>query len=162
AAGWTLGEPDLILEAPAETTIAASGPDHFRVIVFPTNLPEDKYIMAMEVKPGNPRIVHHTLQLADTTGRARRLQEAAAKSTPEKKDAGPGYGVSMGWGFLPDPAGMLGGWAPGLLPKPLPDGVGMKLPKGADVCLQIHYHRTGKAETDRTKIGLYFTKKPVT
>jgi hypothetical protein len=57
---------------------------------------------------------------------------------------------------------MLGGWAPGMLPKKLPDGVGLKLPKGADVCLQIHYHRTGKEEKDRTKIGLYFTDKPVT
>jgi hypothetical protein len=29
------------------------------------------------------------------------------------------------------------------------------------VILQVHYHRTGKPETDRTRIGLYFAKKPV-
>ncbi|HJZ89388.1 MAG TPA: hypothetical protein VKE40_00855, partial [Gemmataceae bacterium] len=34
-------------------------------------------------------------------------------------------------------------------------------PKGADVILQVHYHRNGKPEKDRTKIGLYFAKKPV-
>ncbi len=27
--------------------------------------------------------------------------------------------------------------------------------------MQVHYHRTGKPETDRTKLGLYFAKKPV-
>jgi hypothetical protein len=161
--GWQLGEPDLVLEAPSETIVAAAGKDHFRVVVFPTNLSEDKYVVAMEVKPGNPRVVHHTLQLIDTTGAARKLQDAAqAKQKPDDPDRGPGYAVEMGWGFRPDRNGMLGGWAPGMLPKPLPEGVGQKLPKGADVCVQFHYHRTGKEEKDRTKVGLYFAKKPVT
>jgi peroxiredoxin len=160
--GWTLGTPDLILEAPADTTIAATGRDLFRVQVFPTNLPEDKYIVAMEVKPGNPRVVHHTLQLIDTTGRARKMQDDAAKGKQPETDTGPGYRVNMGWGFLPDRTGLLGGWAPGMLPKKLPDGVGQRLAKGADIAVQTHYHRTGKPETDRTKIGLYFADKPVT
>lgn len=161
--GWSLGEPDLVLESPDEVTVAADGGDIFRVLVFPTNLPEDRYVTAMEVRPGNPRVVHHTLQMIDTTGRAKKLQSAAeANRKPTDRDRGPGYSVSMGWGFFPDPANILGGWAPGMLPKPLPDGVGQKLPKGADLALQIHYHRTGKEEKDRTKVGLYFAKKPVT
>lgn len=160
---WTLGEPDLILEVPSDITIGSTGRDHFRVVVLPTNLPEDKYITAMEVRPGNPRVVHHTLQLIDTTGKARKLQAAAARNPDQNsEDHGPGYGVAMGWGFLPDRANMIGGWAPGLLPKTLPDGVGQLLPAGADVCIQFHFHRTGKQETDRTQVGLYFADKPVT
>ncbi len=160
---WAFGEPDLVLEAPAETTIAATGPDIFRVLVFPTKLPEDKYVAAVEVKPGNPRVVHHTVEIIDTFGIARKLQaEAEAKQKPTDPDRGPGYGVNMGFGFLPDLNNALGGWAPGLLPKKLPDGMGQRLAKGADVCVHIHYHRTGKEEKDRTKIGLYFAKKPVT
>jgi hypothetical protein len=159
---WTLGAPDLVLESTAETTLAASGPDRFQVQVFPTDLPEDKYIVAMEVRPGNPRVVHHTIQLIDSLGIARKLQAAAeAKASADDPDRGPGYPVKMGVGFLPNPANMLGGWAPGMLPKKLPDGVGQRLPKGSDICVQFHYHRTGKVETDRTKIGLYFAKKPV-
>jgi peroxiredoxin len=160
--GWTLGKPDLILEAPSEVSLAANGRDHFRVQVFPTNLPEDRYIVALEVKPGNPRVVHHTLQMIDTSGRGRELQDKARnKKQASSGDRGPGYEVNMGWGFNPDRTGFLGGWAPGLLPKKLPDGVGQKLPKGADICVQFHYHRTGKEEKDRTKIGIYFAKKPV-
>lgn len=162
AEGWTLGEPDLILEAPEEVTVGPDGRDLFRVLVIPTDLPEDRYITAMEVKPGNPRVVHHTLQMVDTTGRARQLEaDAHKKPKPDAQDRGPGYTVRMGWGFLPKPANMLGGWAPGLLPKRLPDGVGQLLPKGGDLCVQVHYHRTGKEEKDRTKIGLYFAKTPV-
>jgi peroxiredoxin len=160
---WTLGEPDLVLEPPSEMTIAASGPDRFQVQVFPTNLSEDKYIVALEVRPGNPRVVHHTVNFIDTTGAGRKLQAAAeAKRTADEPDRGPGYPVKMGFGFLPNPSNMLGGWAPGMLPKMLPEGVGQKLPKGADICIQFHYHRTGKEETDRTRVGLYFAKKPVT
>jgi hypothetical protein len=44
----------------------------------------------------------------------------------------------------------------------MPDGVGMLLPAGAAVVLQVHYHnRTGATETDRTRIGLHFASSPV-
>ncbi len=160
--GWALGEPDLILESSEEVIVGPNGKDLFRVLVFPTNLPEDRYITAMEVKPGNARVVHHTLQMIDTGGTARRLQtDFHKKAKATDSDRGPGYTVSMGWGFLPSPGSMLGGWAPGLLPKRLPEGIGQTLPKGADICVQIHFHRTGKEEKDRTKIGIYFAKGPI-
>ena len=38
---------------------------------------------------------------------------------------------------------------------------GFALPKESDIVLQVHYHRTGRVETDRTQIGLYFSKRPV-
>ena len=66
----------------------------------------------------------------------------------------------MGVGFAPQ--GTLGGWAPGQLAHKLPDGYGWRLPKGADVVVQVHYHRTGRVEKDRTSVGLYFAKKPGT
>ena len=34
--------------------------------------------------------------------------------------------------------------------------------RGSDVVVQIHYHPTGKPETDKSRIGLFFTKKPTT
>jgi hypothetical protein len=77
----------------------------------------------------------------------------------------------MGIGFLPNPEQFvpgkpppvlgLGGWAPGQLPTQLPPGTGYLLPKGADIILQDHYHRTGKPEADRTRVGLYFARKPI-
>ena len=74
-------------------------------------------------------------------------------------DPGPGYTCFGGPG---DPIhGGLGGWAPGNQPTFLPDGIGRSLPKGSDVIVQVHYHPQGKAETDRSKIGIYFAKKPV-
>lgn len=171
--GWRLGEPDLVVEMTEDFHIGAAGKDTFRCFVLPTGLKEDKYVVAYEVKPGNATVVHHTLNYFDTTGKARKLEAAEKnrKKAPEEPDHGPGYSVSMGIGFLPNqadaprpdvpPIGFLGGWAPGQLGTKLPENSGILLPKEAEIVLQVHYHRTGKPEKDRTKIGLYFAKKPV-
>ena len=174
--GWYLGQPDLILSAEEDFILGPTGKDHFRVFVMPTGLTEDKYVTAVEVRPGNPRVVHHTLNFYDATGNARKMQQEAKaklKENPPGKDAvdvGPGYVTGMGIGFRINPSdlisgkppvGALAGWAPGILPKYLPDGTGYFLPKGSDFVMQVHYHRDGKLEKDRTQVGLYFAKKPV-
>jgi len=159
--GWLLGKPDLVVSPKEDFILGPSGPDLFHCYPLPTSLPEDKYVIAIEVKPGNRRVVHHTLNFIDTTGQARKLEDQAHQKenriTEKDFDRGPGYTVAMGIGFLPR-AGM-GGWAPGQLAHQLPEGYGWLLPKGADLVMQVHYHRDGRVEKDRTQIGLYFAKK---
>lgn len=149
--GWMLGKPDLVLEPSESFDVAAEGDDVFRCFVLPTGLDRDVDVAAVEIRPGSPRVVHHVINFLDSSGNGRKLDE---------KDAGPGYnGGPGGVGFLP--SGGLGGWAPGNMPRFLPEGIGMKLRKGADVVMQVHYHKTGKPERDRTRVGLYFARKPV-
>jgi peroxiredoxin len=160
--GWRLGTPDLVLSLKEEFVVGPGGNDIFRCFVFPTDLPEDKFVVAYEVKPGNPRVVHHTLNFLDSDGRGRDLErKGQAFEKRHKKpgdfDTGPGYSFAMGVGFSPD--GALGGWAPGQVPQYLPTGYGFKLPKKSDVVVQVHYHRDGRVERDRLQIGLYFAKK---
>ncbi|MBI2804136.1 MAG: redoxin domain-containing protein [Planctomycetes bacterium] len=169
--GWQLGTPDLILTPSDDYLLGPSGRDVFRCFVMPTNLAEDKYVSAVELRPGNPQIVHHLLLFIDTTGAARKLEKDAQDrekknpvldehtGLPSKFDKGPGYSRTMGVGFLPK--GGLMGWAPGIQPRFMPDGVGFFLPKKSDVVMQIHYHRNGRAEKDRTRIGIYFAKKKI-
>ncbi len=171
--GWRFGEPDLVLEVPEDFHIGAAGKDEFRVFVLPAGLKEDKFVVGYEVKPGNATVVHHTLNYFDATGTARKLEEKekARIKKPDEPDRGPGYSVAMGIGFMPQlvkaprpdipPVGLLGGWAPGQLGVRYPEGSGTLLPKESDILMQVHYHRTGKPEKDRTKIGLYFAKAPV-
>lgn len=158
--GWQLGQPDLVLTVPEEMTIGASGPDLFRCFVLPTKLTEDKFVTAVEVRPGNGRIVHHTLNYFDTSGKGRELEKKQREKDDKQSDCGPGYSAAMGLGFLPTrgQVGSLGGWAPGNVAHHLPEGYGHFLPKGSDIILQVHYHRNGRVENDRTTIGLYFAK----
>jgi mono/diheme cytochrome c family protein len=148
--GWTLGEPDLVLEAPKEYSLDAEGRDVYRCFVVPTKYAETRYVAAMEVRPGNRTVVHHVIAYLDTTGAAR---------AKEGLDGKPGFSSFGGPGFIP--TGSLGGWAPGNYPRLLPEGTGIALPANADIVMQVHYHKSGKAETDRTRIGIYFAKGAV-
>jgi mono/diheme cytochrome c family protein len=149
--GWTLGPPDHVFELPETYTVPARAGDVYRCIVIPTSFAEDRWVTKVEYAPGDRKLVHHILSYIDTTGAAERLDRA---------DPGLGYTCFGGPGFMS--AGGLSGWAPGIQPRVLEDGVGMLLPKGANVVLQIHYHNSGAtSRSDRTRMALHFAKGPI-
>jgi len=150
AQGWQLGEPDLVLEMPEEFSIPADARDIYRCFVIPINNDTFKSVAAVEFRPGNRKVVHHAIFYLDDSGQARQKDEA---------DEGLGYTSFGGPGFLP--SGSLGGWAPGTTPVRLPDGLAKYMKPKSDLALQIHYHPSGKPETDRSLLGVYFAKEPV-
>ena len=150
ASGWHLGKPDMIVKMTVPFRVPADGPDLLQNFVIPLPLDGDRIVSAVEFHPGNPRVVHHAVLFLDDKGQARRRDEA----TPE-----PGYSNFGSPGFLP--SGALGGWSVGNTARRLPNGMGRMLKKGSDVVVQMHYHPTGKVETDQSTIGLYFLNRPV-
>jgi len=143
---WVLGTPDLETGMPTEFDIPAEGPDLYQCLVIPAPSLRDRWVRALDIRPGNPRVVHHVILFQDTTRTARR------------RDQGSGYSCFGTPGFLP--ARGLGGWTPGALPFSAPEGSPTLLHGNADLVLQIHYHPTGKPEKDRTRVALYFTGQP--
>ncbi len=150
ANGWRLGQPDLVVKMTEPFTVRADGADILQNFVIPIPLKEDRLVAAIEFHPGNARVVHHAVLFLDDKGTARKLDAA----TPE-----PGYEKFGGPGFLP--SGALGGWSVGNTARRLPGGMGRYLKKGSDLVVQMHYHPTGKMETDQSEIGIYFVNKPV-
>jgi hypothetical protein len=147
--GWQLGKPDLILSMSKPFNVPASGRDVYRNFVIPIPIDQNKTVAAVEFRPGNRRVVHHALLFLDSLGQARKR---------DGEDGQPGYATFGGIGVLP--TGGLGGWAPGTIPRRLPDGTGMYLAKGSDLVMNLHYHPDGKEEVDRSSVGIYFTPKP--
>lgn len=143
ATGWPLGPPGLETEMRAPFQVPADGPDLYQCFVIPIESKSERYVKAIDIRPGNPHVVHHALLFQDITREARR------------RDTGNGYPCFGTPGFLP--ARGLGGWTPGKQPVPEPPGMAETLYPRADLVLQVHYHPTGKPETDRTRIALYFT-----
>lgn len=179
--GWQLGEPDLVVRMPEAYTVPASGPDIFRYFVLPLDVPEDKVLVGFEFRPGNPRVCHHSVMFLDSSGQARKLDE---------KDPGPGYQGSLAPGFaatgmlgfwapgytprlFPDGVGrrlrrQFGPphWQPRRRPGDAALTPVSASPKPADsgkldLVMQLHYHPSGKAESDQSSVGIYFAKKPV-
>jgi hypothetical protein len=149
--GWALGPPDHVLEMAETYTVPARASDVYRCFVIPTNFPEDRWVTKVEFAPGDRKLVHHILSYIDTTSAAEAL---------DRGDAGPGYTCFGGPGFVA--AGGLSGWAPGSQPRVMADGVGMFLPKGANVVLQMHYNNSAPRDrTDRTRMALHFARAPI-
>ena len=149
--GWHLGKPDLILEMPVGFDLPASGPDVYRNFVIPSGLTEDKWVRAVEFRPSARKVVHHVLY-AYAAGGSLAKQNGA--------DGKPGFGGMGTVGIVPGQAGgSLGGWAVGNTPVFLPEGLALPMPKGSDFVLQMHFHLTGKAETEKSTVGIYFADK---
>jgi hypothetical protein len=106
-------------------------------------------VRAVEFRPGTAKVVHHSLIHYIRGG-------SAAKIVSD--DGKPGFGGAMPAGFIPAfaPAGEIGVWTVGATPHALPDGLATPLPKGSDIVLQLHLHPSGKPETERAKVGIYF------
>ena len=152
--GWALGEPDLTVSLPAPYTLPADGPDVFRNLVMPLPVDETRWVKTVELRPGNPRFVHHAIMAVDDTTSSRR-READETEQPEQ----PGFsGMEMGLAFMPD--GHLMGWTPGMAPNPGTDGLAWRLDPGTDFVLQLHMLPSGRAETIAPVAGFHFADAP--
>ena len=149
---WRLGEPDLVLTMPEPFQVPAEGDDIYRYFVIPSGFADDKVVAALDFSPGDAKVVHHANYLMDYGARAR---------AEDAKDDEPGFSVFGTGGFLDYNAWGIGGWTPGADPYVLDEGIGMWLPKGGDLVLEVHYHLNGKATADRSEVGFYFAREPV-
>ncbi len=154
ASDWQLGTPDLVLQAETPFHLAASGPNVFWNFLFQPNLKGVRYVRAIEIQPGNVRLIHHANLILDRTGSIRRLE----------KTAGAGFGgmdIVVDRSPL-DPESHFLFWKPGSIPYSEPDGLAWRLDPGNVLILNAHLQPSGKPEDIQPKIGLYFTDKPPT
>ncbi len=144
SSSWALGPPDAVLSY-GEPFTPPEGTDTYRCFPIPTDFGQDRWIRAVDVHPGDRTTVHHAILFLDQTGGA--LAADAA-------EPGPGYTCFGGPGVAA--SGALGGWAPGFRPFSMGADAGIRLPAGATIVLQVHYHPNGPTVPDTTELGLYF------
>ncbi len=149
--GSVIGVPDAVLTMEEEYLIEGNNQDDYRVFVFSTNFPEDKYLKSIEIIPGNLSAVHHVLVNIDTSGACADLDA----STPEY-----GYECESGFciGSIPQ---LSAGYTPGMVPPIWNNDIGLVLPAGADIAIQIHYAPSSIDEYDQSSVNLFFKDQPV-
>ena len=152
--GWQLGQPDKIIEAEKPYTLPATGSDMYWNFIFRTPVDRTRWLKAIEIRPGDKRVVHHANILVDRGESARR----------QEKEPGAGFsGMELkieSESFDPDSHFLF--WKPGTVPKPEPDGMALRLDKDTDLVLNIHLQPSGKQEKIQPSLGLYFSDKPAT
>ena len=135
--GWTIGKPDAIFTMDEEFTIPATGAIPYKYFRVPTNLTEDKWIQAIEIKPGARAQVHHVIAFTQPAG------------SPLKP--GGELGPTNIGGVTPN--------KPGLVFEP---GIARLLRGNSDIVMQIHYTTNGTETKDRTTVGIIYAKQPPT
>lgn len=143
---WTLGKPDVVMQADRPYHLAAEGDDVYREFVMPQVYEEDKFITSLEFQPENRAVVHHIVLYFDPTGKS---------ASMDNKEAEPGYSVSgAGIGVFGEQ--FVQAWVPGGTPYALPKGTAYRLKKGSRIVIQVHYHKDGKVEEDRSRVSVRF------
>lgn len=134
------------LDIGALYTPDASLDDDYRCFIVDPGIAEDSYLTAYEVKPGDPRVVHHVVVYS--------FSDAAAEAQAEALDqaqAGPGYTCFGGAGAA---ASFIVGWAPGMPVTRYPQGTGLMLNGGRKLAIQVHYNLSYGPLPDRTTVDV--------
>jgi mono/diheme cytochrome c family protein len=129
--GWSIGTPDETFSVP-EQSVPADGVVKYQYLTVPTNLKEDRWVTAAEIRSTGRSVVHHVIVFVQDPN---------------------GGGRNEG--------SLLAGIAPGEQPARFRPGTAKKLPAGAKLLFQLHYTPNGTATKDVTTIGVKYAREPV-
>lgn len=162
-ATWRAGEPDIKLDnGPGGFRVpGALNRDFFRRFPIKTDYEADRYFTTFEVLAGTGdlgrqiNVVHHVTLFIDPTCGSLEQEKQFAASNPEI----PGIGFE---GEMPYPTSLVGMWFPGTNPIILQEGIGIKVPRGACLIMEVHYTTwQPEAVMDVTTMGLRWARKPI-
>ena len=114
-----------------------------------------RFVRAIEIRPGNARILHHANALPDRSGVGRQRDAADAEAGFEGMDL-----EIASDRFEPDSHFLF--WKPGTPAETESDPIPWAIEPGTDLILNLHLRTTGKPEPVRPSLGLYFTDRAPT
>jgi hypothetical protein len=163
--GWTIGTPDAVVTMAQPYEVPASGTINYQYFTVPTNFTEDKWIQAIEIRPGVRSVVHHVLVFASEPGGSARQQPFAQANGPLAQALAPliaaaaARGRTQGDGAASRRGPLIATTAPGTNAQIFELGSALRIKAGSVLTLQVHYTATGKPESDRTSVGFVFAKQ---
>lgn len=142
--GWSFNRPpDLIIEMPLEVKVQAKGVLDLQNYYVKVPFTEETFVEAVELRPGNRRVVHHSIV---------NIAEIPEALEPKALLTGEKHGRIL-WKLI--------GQAPGKGAESHWPGVAKRIMPGTYFEFNMHYTPTGKEETDRTKMGIWFSKEKI-
>ena len=149
---WKMGrQPDYVVEL-ASIDVPAGGPDLFVTQIFGSDIPAGKWVQAIELLPGNTDVLHHVVTYLGPFGMGDDDDESnsGVTKTIYLNDAAK---RQIGMAEAPRIGGV---WVAGAPPSKFPTGHGQPLAAGELFSFNMHYHPSGNAGTDGSKLGIYF------
>jgi hypothetical protein len=176
--GWHIGKPDVVIDIGQDYALKPLS-DEYVYFTVPTNFTEGHWIQAIELRPGNRKIVHHA-HVSVVSPEAKKPASNTVRTNPAFADyllrtsdglrhMKPGSPVVDDACAYSGPdidhlhiasEGALASYLPGMPSDMYRDDAAKWIPAGAQLRFQIHYHReTASANepvTDRTSVGIIF------
>jgi hypothetical protein len=134
---WHIGTPDLIVTSPPHT-VPSEAADWWGSYFVATGLTEDRYIKAIESKPGKTDVVHHLLTYAVSGD-----DDTESNGDDSTADAGE----------------FLNEFAVGKNGDLFPEGTGRLLKAGSKIRFDFHYHSVGQDTVDQSQLGIVLYPK---
>jgi Copper type II ascorbate-dependent monooxygenase, C-terminal domain len=170
ATGWTIGQPDAVFAMPVEFEIPASGEVEYQYFETTVDFTEDKWIQALEVRPGAREVVHHILVYSrppdgEIAAPAFRPLNPAPDGPAERggllRQLVASIVGSRGRGRAARSLGaLIATTAPGTNALVFPEGQAMRVRAGSTLTFQMHYTTNGTPTRDRSRIGFVFAEAP--
>jgi mono/diheme cytochrome c family protein len=169
ASGWSHPDgraPDAVVTLP-RFTLAANGevPYQERLIKLPFE--DDRWLSAIEVRAGNPRILHHMGITEVRLPEGLKPENLSALDTIARHVGAPSGRILAEKPAVEDPQypgshDMVGVYTPGTTFENYGADFGKLLKGGKNVYLNfnIHYTTSGREETDVSRLALWFEPRP--
>lgn len=181
--GWRIGKPDAVFDIGRDYVLTGTSVDKYVYFTVPTDFAEGHWVQAVELRPGNRRVVHHAhvsviepdrpkkAPTAPKNGRS--FSDYLIRTSDELRHMSPDAPVVNDACGYNGPEidrlhiageGALASYLPGMPPDTYRDGTAKWIPAGAKLRFQIHYHHEAfnpdEKVTDRTSVGLIFAATP--
>ncbi len=154
-ADWRIGKPDLVVSMSRPFPIPANGTIEYQYIILPASFAQDRWVRAVEIRPGNRAVVHHAvLYVREPGSEWLRDVPKGVMYAPPAADAA----AKRAAGFTT--SDILAVYTPGALAMTCPPGMAKKIPAGSDLVLQIHYTSRPTAQQDQTRVALVYSEVP--
>ncbi len=166
AEGWTIGQPDAVISMETAYSLPAQGEIPYQYFEAATNFTEDKWVQALEIRPGDRSVVHHVLVYARSPNMTSRGQIFRQKNPPGpmsptmQKETADAEIRKAQQSRSTRRGPLMAQTAPGTAATVFEPGTALLVNAGTVLTFQIHYTTKGKVATDQTSIGFRFAKQP--
>jgi hypothetical protein len=161
------GKPDLVLTMKEPFRIEGNNKDHFIMMKIPYELPQDTFIKAIEIIPGNKKLLHHiNAHLVQYDDNAKKdLTKGETFVSTEDVDKHEGYrrlDIPNDDGTYPTLTPSVTNYLPGVETSFYPEGIGGYKVKRKGLLLldNLHYGPSPVDTTDSTTFNIFFDSKP--
>jgi hypothetical protein len=147
--GWRIGTPDAVISMPEPFPVPAQGEADYQHVIVPTGFTQDRWVSAIEVRPGSRQHVHHAVVFVRPPRSVWLRSQPVGQLFTAKGQA------LQGLSTLDE---VVAAYLPGAEAHVLPEGHAKLILAGSDLIFQIHYTANGRAAADQTRLGLIFAK----